>query len=200
MGEKLVSGVVLGSGGFMSGILGWKPYLNVDGKVFVTIKPKAITNIIIYNLYVILFVFYLVSHKGFTIKQRVLEYIAEVVNVREEQLTFDDVMGRNEAKIQNFLRGLKVSYEIPNVSKRTHRIIKLSRKTCETTFTQEIDNRKQTVSIQQYFSSTKRYRIRNPKLPTLHVSTKSDGSEILLPIEVRKLFYIYICYNVQLIT
>ncbi|XP_024894043.1 protein argonaute-2-like isoform X2 [Temnothorax curvispinosus] len=155
--EPLGGGLALARGGFMSGVLGWSLYLNVD-----------------------------VSHKGFTTKQRVLEYIAEVLRVREDNITYDDVM--RESKIQSFLRGLKVTYEIPNVSRRTHRIIKLSRYDCNTEFKQESSDGTRTISktttIKKYFWESKRYNIRRPDLPTLHVSTKSDGSEILLPIEL----------------
>lgn len=97
-----------------------------------------------------------------------------------------------DIKIQSFLKGLKVHYEIPNCpsSKRTYRIIKLSQNDCKSTFTQDLDNgEKQIITIENYFRVQKRYRIQNPSLPTLHVNTKADGSEILLPIEVRKLFY-----------
>lgn len=98
-----------------------------------------------------------------------------------------------ETRIQSFLRGLKVNYEIPNCpgSKRTYRIIKLSQNNCHFQFTQDLgDNRQQTITIENYFRVHKRYKLRYPALPTLHVSTKADGSEILLPIEVRKLFHI----------
>ncbi|XP_077273947.1 argonaute 2 [Temnothorax americanus] len=153
--EPLGGGLALGRGGFMSGVLGWSPYLNVD-----------------------------VSHKGFTMKQRVLDYIAEVLRVREDHITYDDVM--RESKIQSFLRGLKVTYEIPNVSRRTHRIIKLSHNDCNTEFKQESSDGtiSKTTTIKKYFWESKKYNIRRANLPTLHVSTKSDGSEILLPIEL----------------
>ncbi|XP_024894018.1 protein argonaute-2-like [Temnothorax curvispinosus] len=153
--EPLGGGLALGRGGFMSGVLGWSPYLNVD-----------------------------VSHKGFTMKQRVLDYIAEVLRVREDNITYDDVM--RESKIQSFLRGLKVTYEIPNVSRRTHRIIKLSHNDCNTEFKQESSDGtiSKTTTIKKYFWESKKYNIRRANLPTLHVSTKSDGSEILLPIEL----------------
>ncbi|XP_071561351.1 protein argonaute-2 [Temnothorax nylanderi] len=153
--EPLGGGLALGRGGFMSGVLGWSPYLNVD-----------------------------VSHKGFTMKQRVLDYIAEVLRVRENNITYNDVT--RESKIQSFLRGLKVTYEIPNVSRRTHRIIKLSHNDCNSEFQQESSDGtiSKTTTIKKYFWESKKYNIRRPDLPTLHVSTKSDGSEILLPIEL----------------
>jgi len=100
-----------------------------------------------------------------------------------------------ETKIQSFLKGLKVNYEIPNYpsSRRTYRIIKLSRNDCNSTFTQDLDNgEKQIITIENYFRNQKRYRIRYPDLPTLHVNTKADGSEILLPIEVS---YFTSCYK-----
>lgn len=31
--EPLTGGVALARGGFMSGVLGWRPYLNIDGKI-----------------------------------------------------------------------------------------------------------------------------------------------------------------------
>lgn len=144
---------------------------------------KNTSNIFIYNFHIL--VFYLVSHKGFTMKQTVLAYIAEVTRVREDSLTYNDVM-RFEPKIQSFLRGLKVTYEIPKVLKRTYRVIKLSK---ETSYSEFINSDNQKLTIKQYFLNSKRYNIKKPELPTLHVSTKADGSEILLPIEVRKFLY-----------
>lgn len=137
-----------------------------------------------------LLVFYLVSHKGFTIEQGVLKYLTQ----ETKGLPYNVMQPKIQAKIQNFLRGLKVTYKIPNSStRRTHRVIKLSEKDCYSTFTQDSDRGKQTIKITDYFLNSKKYTIRRPNLPTLHVNTKADGSEILLPVEVRKLFYI--CYK-----
>lgn len=123
-------------------------------------------------------------------KQTILSYLAEVVRVSENELTYESV-AQYMPKIQSFLRNLKINYEIPNVSKRTHRIIKLSEQTSYSEFTQKSDNgEERKITIQQYFMNSKKYKIKRPDLQTLHVTTRADGSEILLPIEVRKLFYI----------
>jgi len=115
--------------------------------------------------------------------QRVLKYIAEVVKVREEELTYNNVM-KNKSKIQSFLRGLKVTYAIPNssISKRTHRIIDLFEDSCDS---HEFKIDEKTYTITQYFHRT--------DLPTLHVGSATKGGKVLLPLEVRKLFYI--CYK-----
>jgi len=145
-----------------------------------------------YSMYSLCIVFFLVSHKGFTKTQRVLTYIAEVARVREEELTYNDVM-RNKTKIQSFLKGLKVTYAIPNspISKRTHRIINLYDDTCDS-HRFAIDE-KTTYTITQYFRDIKRYNIHRTDLPTLHVGRTTKGGQVLLPLEVRKLFYI--CYK-----
>ncbi|KAL0103055.1 hypothetical protein PUN28_018391 [Cardiocondyla obscurior] len=151
----LGGGLFLSRGGFMSGVLGWQPYLNVD-----------------------------VSHKGFTYEYNVLDYVADVAQRNVNSVTFNDIM-RNETKIRSFLKGLKIIYQIPNSSvKRTHRIADFSQKTSYSTFMQDIEGKKQSTTIVDYFSKFKSYRIQKPDLPTLNVSTKGPGHEILLPLEL----------------
>ncbi|XP_039311790.1 protein argonaute-2 isoform X2 [Solenopsis invicta] len=160
--EPLGGGLALARGGFMSGVLGWQPYLNVD-----------------------------VSHKGFTMRQRVLEYIAEVVTAsrggrnpfREQDLTYNDI-SRNKTKIESFLRGLKVSCELPNSpnSRRTHRVVALcTDATCDS---HTFESNGVQFTITRYFLQQKGYKIRRPDLPTLHVGPSTSGSKVLLPLEL----------------
>lgn len=119
-------------------------------------------------------------------KQSVLSYLAEVVG-GQDRLTYENVE-RNKPKIQSFLRGLKIIYEIPHILKRTYRIIELCTQTSNSEFIQKSDNNKeQKITIKQYFLNSKRYNIKNANLHTLHVNTRADGNKILLPIEVCKL-------------
>ncbi|KYN39036.1 Protein argonaute-2, partial [Trachymyrmex septentrionalis] len=161
--ELLGDGLFLVHGGFLSGVLGWKPYLNVD-----------------------------VAHKGFTMNQRVLQYITELTKIGEEKLSHSDII-KNKDKILGFLKGLKVTYEIPNISKskRTYRVLDLWPDSCNshTFISSDVS-----YSITTYFRVIKGYSIRKPDLPTLHVGKTSNGDKILVPLEVRKLFYI--CYNI----
>ncbi|XP_036143314.1 protein argonaute-2 [Monomorium pharaonis] len=159
--ELLGGGLALSRGGFMAGVLGWQPYLNVD-----------------------------VSHKGFTIRQKVLTYITEVVNqgryrdpIREDNLTYND-LAWNKTKIQSFLRGLKVIYEIPNspTSKRTYRVVELYDETSDShKFT---DSEGRECSITEYFWQYKKYKICRTNLHTLHVGVNARGGKVLLPLEL----------------
>ncbi|XP_018300750.1 protein argonaute-2 isoform X2 [Mycetomoellerius zeteki] len=151
--EPLGGGLTLAHGGFLSGVLGWQPYLNVD-----------------------------VAHKGFTINLRVLEYIAEVTKVSEENLSYNDVM-KYKNKILGFLKGLKVTYAIPNspISKRTYRVLDLWSDSCDShTFTSS----DVTYTITRYFREMKRYNIKRTDLPTLHVGKTSNGGKVLVPLEL----------------
>ncbi|KYN18207.1 Protein argonaute-2 [Trachymyrmex cornetzi] len=151
--EPLSGGLTLAHGGFLSGVLGWQPYLNVD-----------------------------VAHKGFTMNLRVLEYIADVTKIKEENLSYNDVM-RYRNKIVGFLKGLKVTYAIPNspISKRTYRVLDLWSDSCDShTFTSS----DVTYTITKYFRDIKRYNIRRTDLPTLHVGKTSNGGKVLVPLEL----------------
>ncbi|XP_011688229.1 PREDICTED: protein argonaute-2 isoform X2 [Wasmannia auropunctata] len=156
--EKLGAGVALGRGGFLSGVLGWQPYLNVD-----------------------------ISHKGFTVTQKVIAYMAEVAlnnERRVRELTYDDVM-RYSLKMQSFLRGLKVTYEIPGLpsSKRTYRIMDLCKDSCDSfKFSDSSSGRQYTITT--YFREVKRYKIGRPDLPVLHVGNTADGGKVMLPVEL----------------
>ncbi|KYM80325.1 Protein argonaute-2 [Atta colombica] len=106
--EPLGGGLTLAHGGFLSGVLGWQPYLNVD-----------------------------VAHKGFTMTLKVLQYISDVTRIKEENLSYNVIM-KYRNKILNFLKGLKVIYAIPNspISKRTYRVLDLWPDSCDShTFT-----------------------------------------------------------------
>lgn len=128
--------------------------------------------------------------------QSVLDYISEVVRRREDEIEYRDVM-RFKSKILSYLRGLKVTYEIPNLprSKRTHRVMDLYEDSCESHKFMVMNDSgdEKSYNITKYFSDMKRYKIRRPDLPTLHVGRTTNGGKVLLPIEVRKLFYI--CYK-----
>ncbi|KAG5325951.1 AGO2 protein, partial [Acromyrmex heyeri] len=151
--ESLGDGLSLSTGGFLSGVLGWKPYLNVD-----------------------------VAHKGFTTNLRVLQYIIKVTKSNEQNLSHQKVM-QHKNKILGFLKGLKVTYAIPNspISKRTFRVLDLWPESCDT---HKFTSSDKTYTITQYFRDIKKYDIKKTDLPTLHVGKTSNGGKILVPLEL----------------
>ncbi|KAG5317663.1 AGO2 protein, partial [Pseudoatta argentina] len=151
--ESLGDGLSLSTGGFLSGVLGWKPYLNVD-----------------------------VAHKGFTTNLRVLQYIAKVTKSNEQNLSHQRIM-QHKNKILGFLKGLKVTYAIPNspISKRTFRVLDLCSDSCDT---HKFTSSDVTYTITRYFRDIKKYDIKKTDLPTLHVGKTSNGGKILVPLEL----------------
>ncbi|KYM94762.1 Protein argonaute-2, partial [Cyphomyrmex costatus] len=153
MNNLLSPSVALGHGGFLSGSLGWKPYVNVDA-----------------------------AHKGFTTNINVLEYICGYVNATERNITYLQIKN-NLTKIISFLRGLKVTYAIPNLptSKRSYRVRDLCLDSCDS---HKFAVGDVTYTITRYFREIKKYNIKRTDLPTLHVGNTSNGDKVLVPLEL----------------
>lgn len=118
-------------------------------------------------------------------QKRILEYIAQVARVPERSLTYDSVM-RNKRRLDGFLKGLKVIYQIPDRSntKRTHRVYEISSETSSSTFdVREPNGSERTYTMKEYFQVVKGYKIMYPNLPTLRVV--ANANKTLLPMEVR---------------
>ncbi|KAL6260110.1 hypothetical protein P5V15_007649 [Pogonomyrmex californicus] len=153
---ELGNGLSLGQGGFQSGIAGWNPYLNID-----------------------------VSHKGFPTNQTVLACMAEFARVDDKnQLTAKNINSIIMSKLNRFLKGLKIIYEIPNVrsTKRTYRIKELSTET-SMSYTFSEDDSSNFISIYEYFRKRKNYKICYPNLPVVLVG-KVNNKNIYLPAEL----------------
>lgn len=117
-------------------------------------------------------------------QKRILEYIAQVVRVPERNLNYDNVM-RYKYKLESFLKGLKIIYQIPDRSntKRTHRIYEISDETSSSKFNvKEPNGTERSYTMTEYFQVMKGYRIMYPKLPTLRVV--ANANKTLLPMEV----------------
>ncbi|XP_011135141.1 protein argonaute-2 isoform X2 [Harpegnathos saltator] len=95
--KALGSGLDLHVGGYLSAVIGWKPYLNID-----------------------------VSHKAFATSQTILALMCELCNLVNNQINVRAVYD-NINKISKFLAGLKVNYAIPGQpsTKRTFRVNEL---------------------------------------------------------------------------
>ncbi|KAJ1524220.1 hypothetical protein ONE63_010740 [Megalurothrips usitatus] len=122
-----------------------------------------------------------VAHKGFPKAQYLIDMLAEFdFRARSPE----EVMQRYERDIERHLKGLKVEYEIPGVesSKRTYRVNGFRRDALKERF-QTKDGK--TFTIGEYFAKEKRYNLKYPYLPVLHVGAREK--EILVPMELCKL-------------
>lgn len=145
--------------------------------------------------------FFLVSHKGFPKAQNVVDLMAEFTAVRGQIPKFPDpeeVDKRwNREKIEKFLKGLKVVYQIPDPKypiKRTYRLNGLGPKASVHKFNCAKENEAENIkTIAEYFADKKNYVLRHPDLPCLWAGAMTRVEKIYLPAEVRKQFYI--CYN-----
>lgn len=104
-----------------------------------------------------------------------------------ETLTKSDVT-RNAEKINKFLKGLKVQYEIPGQpnSKRTYRVNELAESARNHKF--KIDTG-ELFSVEKYFTQQKKYSLQYPELPCLWVGSRNNDRKIYLPIEVYAYHY-----------
>ncbi|XP_025270021.1 protein argonaute-2 isoform X2 [Camponotus floridanus] len=165
--EPLSGGLSLSRGGFMSAVLGWQPYINID-----------------------------VSHKGFPKSQNVVDLMAEFTAVRGRIPTIPDpeeVNKRwNREKIEKFLKGLKVTYEIPNgrsgtnhSTKRTYRLNGLGPKASMHKFNSAKEDEPENIqTIVEYFAERKHYNLRHPDLPCLWAGAMDRREKIYLPAEL----------------
>ncbi|XP_076752627.1 argonaute 2 [Xylocopa sonorina] len=153
---SLTNGLDLWVGVFQSVVIGSRPYLNID-----------------------------VAHKGFPTPQSVIDLMKEMsrnprARDNSQNVTVRDIE-RNRDKINKYLKGLKVQYELPNqpATKRTFRVNELV--TCAR------DNRfhlqdNTVCTVEEYFWQTKRYKIKHPELPCLWVGSRN--SKVHLPAEL----------------
>ncbi|XP_072745126.1 protein argonaute-3 [Anoplolepis gracilipes] len=150
--EPLGGGLSLSRGGFSSAIIGWKPYINID-----------------------------VSHKGFPTSQPVTCLMAELTRARDP--TPEEVNKRwNREKIEKYLKGLKVIYQIPNQprTKRTYRLNGLGPNSVEHQF----DCEGTMITVADYFMQRKNYKLRYPYLPCLWAGATNRPEKIYLPAEL----------------
>ncbi|XP_070151437.1 protein argonaute-2-like isoform X3 [Polyergus mexicanus] len=151
--EPLGGGLSLSRGGFQSAILGWKPYINID-----------------------------VVHKGFPTPQSVISLMAELTRARGDPSPAEVNDRRNREKIEKFLKGLKVIYQIPGQprTKRTYRLNGLGPNAIQHQF--DCDGSK--ITIIQYFAQSKNYNLRHPNLPCLWAGATNRAEKIYLPAEL----------------
>lgn len=129
--------------------------------------------------------FFSVAHKAFPRSQKVLDLFQELCGdprSRAPVSARDIEYGRH--KLSSFLKGLKVTYEIPGQpsSRRTMGINDLGRNAETANF--QLDNGEVT-TVKNYFARVKKYNIKHPDLPTLWVGSRNKL--ILIPAEVRKI-------------
>ncbi|KAL6425221.1 hypothetical protein ACFW04_009460 [Cataglyphis niger] len=151
--EPLSGGLSLSRGGFSSAILGWKPYINID-----------------------------VVHKGFPTSQSVIDLMVELTRPRGDLTAADVNDRRNRNKIERFLKGLKVTYQIPGQSntKRTYRLNGLGPSAIQHQFPYEGSR----ITIVTYFAQAKKYKLRYPNLPCLWAGATNRAEKIYLPAEL----------------
>ncbi|XP_060818743.1 protein argonaute-2-like isoform X1 [Bombus pascuorum] len=153
---SLTNGLNLWFGVFQSAIVGSRAYLNVD-----------------------------VAHKGFPKEQSVIDLMKELCqNPRggpvPEHLTARDIR-YNQDKIEKFLKGLKVHYELQGqpTSKRIYPVNGLVDSARGSKF---IVKDGTVTTVEEYFLQTKKYKIKYPDLPCLWVGSKN--SKIYVPAEL----------------
>ncbi|CAK9817409.1 Protein argonaute-2 [Anthophora plagiata] len=123
-----------------------------------------------------------VVHKGFPTEQSVIELMKQLCG-NVQNVTPRDVE-RNYIKINKFLKGLKIQYEIPGQTqtKRTYRVNGLVECPRNNEFRLEDQS---LCTVEQYFAQTKKYKIQYPDLPCLWVG--SQNNKIYLPAELCKI-------------
>lgn len=144
-------------GFYQSAIRGWKPLLNVD-----------------------------VAHKAFPTASNVLDLICELNSNFRNRVTRDDLTRPlndfQQRDLEKFIKTLKVKYEIPGQagSTRIHRVNGLGAPPRQARF--KLENGQES-TVEKYFETEKRYKLKFPLLPTLWVGSKERESKILLPVE-----------------
>lgn len=131
------------------------------------------------------------AHKGFPKAQTVIELMQDLCTdprsrnpeADKPKILTPDMIKWNKDRINKYLKGLKVIYEIPGIpsSQRTHRVNELGPSPRDHKFTS--DNK--TYSIEQYFMQEKHYKIREPNLPSLWIGTREK--HIYVPVEVNSI-------------
>lgn len=152
----LGEGMEMYNGFYQSAIRGWQPFLNVD-----------------------------VAHKAFPKSIPVTEALIDLLDSRFQQFGPRDLERgldeRQRETFQKFMRQIRVIYQIPNnpSSKRVFRVNGVREPAKTKTF--KLDDGR-SMTIEQYFATEKRYRLKYPLLPTLWVG--SLQREILIPLEL----------------
>ncbi|KAG8228778.1 Argonaute-2 [Ladona fulva] len=115
-----------------------------------------------------------VAHKGFPKKQKCLDVLKELCG------RMDNLDRRDQIRIEKYLKGLKVEYEIPSFpnSKRTYKVNGLRQPANKESFMHE--GKKMT--IEQYYAQVKKYRLQYPLLPCLHLG--SPQRTMYMPMEL----------------
>ncbi|XP_003705687.2 protein argonaute-2 [Megachile rotundata] len=126
-----------------------------------------------------------VVYKAFPKEQSVIDFLKDVCKHPRDPKPLStlqpEIIKKNEQKINNSLKGLKIRYELPGqpTTRRVYAINKLSACPRENKFSLQ-DNTMCTV--EQYFLKYKNYTIKNPELPCLWVGRMEK--HIHLPMEL----------------
>lgn len=132
----------------------------------------------------------LVAHKGFPKSQNVIDLMSELCRLRPgAALTRQDV-DYNRDEIEKFLKRLKVKCEIPGQveSKRTYTINKLVKCPRDNYF----EHQDKQVSVEMYYQIEKKYRIKYPDLPCLHVGPQQKNIHVPPEVIEKHNLYFYV--------
>ncbi|XP_043472206.1 protein argonaute-2-like isoform X2 [Leptopilina heterotoma] len=115
-----------------------------------------------------------VAHKGFPKSQNVIDLMSELCRVQGAPTRRD--IDYNREEIEKFLKRLKVKCEIPGQveSKRTYTINKLVKCPRENYF----EHQDKQVSVEMYYQIEKKYKIKYPDLPCLHVGPQQKNIHV----------------------
>ncbi|XP_065345728.1 protein argonaute-2-like [Cloeon dipterum] len=135
-----------------------------------------------------------VAHKGFPRAQSVRDLVADLATGQSKtnQAPFNPESDYHwgtkrsiDDQLRNYIKGLKVEYEIPNLanSKRVYRVNEIVAGPATQKFMQEgLNGQKKEITVSEYFAKEKKYKIRYPNWPCLHVGNKDKN--ILVPMEL----------------
>ncbi|XP_059482470.1 protein argonaute-2-like [Neocloeon triangulifer] len=140
-----------------------------------------------------------VAHKGFPKAQSVRDLVIDLGTEapsfnNKNPRPFDvvnwelDVDRRLDEKFRNYIKGLKVEYEIPHIanSKRVYRVVDVVQAASQQKFTLDMPNGgKQQLTVAAYYEREKRCRLQYPYWPCLHVGSKDR--QIYVPMELCKI-------------
>ncbi|XP_065346101.1 protein argonaute-2-like [Cloeon dipterum] len=138
-----------------------------------------------------------VAHKGFPREQSVRDLVADLgtnkwnrrqrYNPEREYQYGSRHSGKIDGQLRNYLKGLKIEYEIPQLanSKRVYRVNDVVQAPSRQRFYLDTPNgQKRQVTVAEYYKTEKRYEIRHPHWPCLHVGSKDRN--IFVPMELCK--------------
>ncbi|XP_065346670.1 protein argonaute-2-like [Cloeon dipterum] len=139
-----------------------------------------------------------VAHKGFPREQSVRDLVADLgtnnkwnrrqrYNPEREYQYGSRHSGKIDGQLRNYLKGLKVEYKIPHLanSKRVYRVNDVVQAPSRQRFYLDTPNgQKRQVTVAEYYKTEKRYEIRHPHWPCLHVGSKDRN--IFVPMELCK--------------